>query len=174
MRRVVVVAAVLIIVCLLVGLYPTFKAFLDVNTDKSGMLTGAVRITDGDTIRLGDVKIRLHGIDAPESRQNCYSASETLYPCGSMSTAHLRRLIGSNPVFCDGRTKDRYGRLIAVCYAGGVNLNAEMVRAGWATAYTYYSKDYVLHELLARLLGQGVWQGRFKNPYEWRRSRSGD
>ncbi|WP_288901658.1 thermonuclease family protein [uncultured Sneathiella sp.] len=162
--------AVLIVVGVLGALYPTFKALLDANVDKSGMLTGAVTVTDGDTIRLGNTKIRLHGIDAPESRQNCYSASETLYPCGSKSTAYLRRLVGSKQVYCDGQSKDRYGRLIAVCYAGDKNLNAEMVRSGWATAYSYYSKSYVIHELIARILNLGIWEGQFMEPYKWRKA----
>ena len=172
LKQAAIVGAVLIAVVLLGVLYPTFAAYLDASADKSGMLTGVVRITDGDTLRLGNTKIRLHGIDAPESKQNCYSASETLYPCGSKSTAYLRQIIGNNQVYCDGQQKDRYRRLIAVCYAGKINLNAEMVRSGWAIAYTYYSKDYVVQEMMARVQGLGIWQGRFVEPYQWRRTRS--
>ena len=35
-------------------------------------VTGKARIIDGDTIHIGDTKIRLHGIDAPEAKQECY------------------------------------------------------------------------------------------------------
>jgi endonuclease YncB( thermonuclease family) len=68
-----------------------------------------------------------------------------------------------------GDKRDRYGRLIAVCYIGTVDLNARMVRDGWALAYRRYASDYVAEETEARAAGSGIWQGQFVEPWKWRR-----
>jgi endonuclease YncB( thermonuclease family) len=82
---------------------------------------------------------------------------------------HLRVLIGSGPVRCEGETYDRYKRLIAVCYSGTINLNAELVRLGWAMAYRRYSKDYISVEKEAQTAKRGMWAGEFEPPWKWRR-----
>ncbi len=132
-------------------------------------LTGPARIVDGDTIWISETKIRLHGIDAPETKQECSRDDGSSYRCGEASTDALRFLIDSGPVRCEGDTYDRYKRLIATCYSGKVNLNAEMVRQGWALAYRRYSKDYVTAEKEAREAKRGMWAGEFDPPWEWRR-----
>ena len=91
-------------------------------------VTGTARIVDGDTIWIGDVKIRLHGIDAPESRQECTGRDGESHRCGEAATEALRALTGSQPVRCEGGTYDRYKRLIASCYTGNIDLDAELVR----------------------------------------------
>jgi endonuclease YncB( thermonuclease family) len=132
-------------------------------------LTGDARVVDGDTIWTGDTKIRLHGIDAPETRQECTGRDGEPYRCGEAATAALRTLIGSEPVRCEGDTYDRYKRLIATCYSGSIDLNAELVRLGWALAYRKYSKDYVSAELEAHDAKRGMWAGEFEPPWDWRR-----
>ena len=132
-------------------------------------LKGKPRIVDGDTIWIGETKIRLHGIDAPETKQECQQADGSHYRCGEASTDALRVLVGSDPVRCEGDTYDRYKRLIATCYSGNVNLNAELVRQGWALAYRRYSKDYVSAEKEAQEAKRGMWAGEFEPPWEWRR-----
>ena len=87
-------------------------------------VTGLARIVDGDTIHINGVKIRLHGIDAPETRQKCFNKDKTKYSCGKSSTDALRVLVGGDHVRCEGDTYDRYRRLIATCYSGSLNLNA--------------------------------------------------
>ncbi len=131
---------------------------------------GSARIVDGDTIWIGNTKIRLHGIDAPETRQKCYSKDKTEYSCGKASTDALRVLVGGDPVRCEGDTYDRYRRLIATCYSGSLNLNAELVRQGWALAYRRYSKDYISAEKEAQEAKRGIWAGEFLVPWEWRRN----
>ena len=103
-------------------------------------ITGKPRVVDGDTVWIDDTKIRLHGIDAPETKQECYRVDGSPYRCGEAATDALRVLIGADPVRCEGDTLDRYKRLIAICYSGTADLNAEMVRQGWALAYRKYSK----------------------------------
>jgi len=138
--------------------------FISVIAGAADAPTGTPRIVDGDTSWIGESKIRLHGIDAPEARQQCRQSDGTAYRCGQASTNALRALAGSQPVRCEGNTFDRYKRLIAVCYAGSTNLNAEMVRRGWALAYRHYSKDYVLVEMEAQEARRGIWAGSFEAP----------
>ena len=63
---------------------------------------------------------------------------------------------------------DRYGRLIAICFVGGKNLNAMMVNEGWALAYRDYSNKYVPQENAAREARRGIWAMEFVPPWEWR------
>jgi endonuclease YncB( thermonuclease family) len=136
-------------------------------------LVGNPRIVDGDTIWIGGTKIRLHGIDAPEMKQECHREDGTGYRCGEASTDALRVLVGVGSIRCEGDTYDRYKRLIATCYSGTVNLNAELVRQGWALAYRRYSEDYIAAEKKAQEAKHGMWAGKFKLPWEWRRKLRG-
>jgi|GEM_PF-812054 len=170
----------LAITCAVVGVgiayFPmlrALKAITDTPPNVENMMQGSASIIDGDTIRLGGKKIRLAGIDAPEYRQNCSNKNGSKYACGIQSTKQLKRLIGRNPVHCDKQALDQYKRVLAVCYAGEVNLNAEMVSTGWAIAYTYFSKAYILQQFSAQLNGLGIWQGEFQEPYQYRKTQSG-
>ena len=131
-------------------------------------MVGEARIIDGDTVEIAGERIRLHGIDAPESRQTCRVVDEE-WRCGESATLALVDETAGRPMTCKGKKRDRYGRLIAVCYAGSDDLNAWMVREGWAVAYRRYSKDYVDEEVEARAAGRGVWRGDFTLPWKWRR-----
>ena len=133
-------------------------------------LSGKARVTDGDTIRFGETRVRLFGIDAPEIKQTCDFEDKT-WNCGIEARIALVKMIAEQEVSCEKKDKDRYGRIVAVCMAGGVNLNALMVREGWALAYRKYSRDYVDEELIARRGKTGLWKGTFKFPWEWRRSK---
>ena len=134
------------------------------------ILSGKARVTDGDTIRFGKTRVRLFGIDAPEIKQTCVFKDKT-WNCGIEARKALVNMIGEKKISCDKKDKDRYGRIIAVCTAGGVNLNALMVREGWALAYRKYSRDYVDEELIAKDGKTGLWKGTFKFPWAWRRSK---
>jgi endonuclease YncB( thermonuclease family) len=132
-------------------------------------MVGEARIIDGDTVEIGGERIRLHGIDAPESRQTCTVVGQE-WRCGESATLALVDETNGQPLTCKGNKRDRYGRLIAVCYAGSDDLNAWMVREGWAVAYRRYSKDYVDEEAEARAAGNGVWRGEFMLPWKWRQT----
>ena len=130
-------------------------------------LTGAAQVTDGDTVKIGHTRIRLHGIDAPEKNQTCERYG-LLWECGQASTELLLKLIDRQVITCKGKTRDLYKRLIAVCYIDEVNLNAAMVDAGMAMAYRQYSLDYVRNEEKAKADGKGMWGGEFVSPGDWR------
>jgi endonuclease YncB( thermonuclease family) len=142
----------------------------------AGEITGQARVIDGDTLDVSGIRIRLHGIDAPEARQTCESAAGVVYLCGAEAAKTLREMIAGRPVRCVDRSRlaDRYGRIIAVCYDdAGRDLNDAMVRAGQAVAYRRYSLDYVEAEDAARAARVGIWSGRFAMPAEWRQDRRG-
>ncbi|MYE03275.1 MAG: thermonuclease family protein [Alphaproteobacteria bacterium] len=133
------------------------------------VLTGPARVLDGDTIEVRGQRVRLHGIDAPESTQMCLDAAGRAYGCGRVATEVLAAGTGRGSVDCRIRDIDRYGRLVAVCYRNGSDLNAWMVSQGHALAYRRYGHDYVAHEDAARARRLGIWQGRFVAPWDWRR-----
>ncbi len=135
----------------------------------SADVSGVAVIIDGDTIDVGGERIRLHGIDAPESRQHC-SVGGSDWRCGESATLALERESRGRTVSCKGSERDRYGRILAVCFAGGTDLNAMMVREGFALAYRRYSKDYVGEEEAARVAHKGIWRSSFVEPWKWRRS----
>src|SRR4051794_19161426 len=85
----------------------------------SAPIIGRTQITDGDTIRIGNVRIRLFGIDAPEMKQSCNDDRGARYACGEAARDELRRHVGSASVSCEPRDRDQYGRVVAVCSALG-------------------------------------------------------
>jgi endonuclease YncB( thermonuclease family) len=70
--------------------------------------------------------------------------------CGELAKQALERLVKGQDVTCKGDQRDRYKRLIAVCYVGTLDLNERMVTDGWALAHRRYSMDYVRAETLAK------------------------
>ena len=131
-------------------------------------VAGRARVIDGDTIEVGAVRIRLFGVDAPESAQRCLAGGRH-WPCGEQATRALVRHIDSRSVACEERDQDRYGRIVAVCRYGGQDVNAWLVREGWAMAYRRYSSAYAGEEASAKVAKRGVWRGEFVPPWDWRR-----
>lgn len=131
-------------------------------------LSGTMRAADGDSLVYGAARIRLEGIDAPELGQTC-GRSGVDYACGREAHRALVLMILDRVVSCQSGRRDRYGRHLARCAAGGVNLNRAMVEEGWAVAYGDYDRE----EIAARHAGRGLWGGTFERPQEWRRVHGG-
>ena len=129
---------------------------------------GKAKIIDGDTIHIGNNKIRLHAIDAPETKQRC-TKDHKKWSCGLESKRFLKNLIGNNKIQCKTSGRDKYDRYIGVCYKSKINLNSEMVINGWAIAYRYYSLDYIKEEKIAKSNKVGIWIGEFEEPYLFRK-----
>lgn len=126
---------------------------------------GALRVIDGDTLELDGERIRLFGVDAPEGGQVCASGEP-----GPLATAALEALTRGRGLRCEGRDRDRYGRRIAVCRAGGEDLGAALVRAGLAWNYARYAGDrYTAEERAARDSRRGIWAMGCDEPWVWRR-----
>lgn len=134
-------------------------------------IIGRPSVTDGDTLVIRDIRIRLHGVDAPESAQTCEDAVGKTYRCGQRAALALAEKIGQANVACEPRDKDQYGRTVAVCRLGSEDLNAWLVAQGYAAAYRRYGTDYVPQEDMARTAKRGLWAGVFEPPSDWRRGR---
>jgi len=131
-------------------------------------IAGQASVIDGDTLEIHGTRIRLFGIDAPESGQTCTIQGKS-FPCGQRAAFALANKIGRQVVECQPKDRDRYGRIVAVCLVGGEDVNGWMVAQGWALAYRYYSHDYISHEQHAESVKAGMWQGQFQPPWDWRR-----
>ena len=128
-----------------------------------------IRVVDGDTIVANGEKIRLKGMDAPESKQKCsYGEKQQIkYLCGKEATNHLRKIIADQSLECTDEGKDLYGRTLSYCYVDGANINRKMVLDGWAVSY---NKEFLAEELIARSGKKGMWKGEFEDPKQWRKN----
>lgn len=101
-------------------------------TRQDGFLCKEIDVTDGDTFRCGKRRIRLAGIDAPELPGHCRTGRVCTPGDPFSSRDALAVLLKQQPVRCFQSDTDRYGRTIASCEAGGVNLSCSLVRSGHA------------------------------------------
>ena len=90
------------------------------------------RVTDGDTIRCGDLRVRLASIDAPEMPGHCRRGRACTPGDPHSSRSNLQRLVDAGPLSCVRTDVDRYGRTVATCSAAGLDLSCEQVAAGHA------------------------------------------
>ena len=151
---------------------------------------------DGDTLYVGGIRVRLHGIDSPEAEQTCRydrlavarASTSTavdsedretlLWRCGLAATRGLRALLsGVDSLFCRVIDRDRWGRVVGRCFRAAAgdyrdsrDLGELLVSLGLALDYEYYSGGYYREfESTARSSELGVWRGCFTEPRAWRR-----
>ena len=111
------------------------------------------KVYDGDTLTLqnnnGIYKIRLSGIDAPERRQ----------AYGNVSRNHLYNMVRNKFVYAEVHDKDRYGRYVAKIIVDNTDVNAQMLKAGFAWHYKQYDKnpEYARLEQEAKQNRRGLW-----------------
>jgi len=131
-----------------------------------------VGITDGDTLVLLDAslqqhKVRLNGIDAPETDQ----------AFGQVATRSLSNLVFGQNVVVVWNKVDRYGRIIGTVLVGTTDANLEQIRGGFAWFYREYANDvapanralYASAEADARGAKRGLWaESRHVPPWEFR------
>lgn len=128
-------------------------------------LSGMGRASDGDSFRLGDNRIRLIGLDAPELDQSCPAPDGPDWACGRAARNALAELLAEGPVTCRTEGRDRYDRFRARCTVSDTDLGAEMVRRGMAVS----AGDYWSEHLAARAEALGIWSAGFDLPANWRR-----
>lgn len=130
--------------------------------------TGSTRVIDGDTLDVAGSRVRLYGIDAPEAAQTCRRNGRN-WACGADAEEALVSAVAGQAVRCEEQDRDRYGRVVGICWVGSENLNAWMVENGWAVAYRQYGgKIYDPEEVKARTARRGVWSSEFVMPWDWR------
>jgi endonuclease YncB( thermonuclease family) len=148
------------------------------NTAIAATLEGiVVGVTDGDTITVLDgsktqFKVRLAGIDAPESKQ----------AFGQRSRQYLASIAFQKHVTCEWTKRDRYGRIVGKIVVDGQDINVRLVQAGLAWHYKAYAKEqsrsdtelYANAEIEAREKRVGLWADPEPvPPWEWRRAKKG-
>jgi len=132
-------------------------------------IIGTARAGDGDSFTVGDQKVRLYGIDAPEYRQTC-QVGYSNWACGADAAAALRKIIDNRSVRCISRDRDVYGRVVASCFVDGQDVAAQIVRQGFAIVLENGQNDYAAIEARAKALKVGIWGSKFDIPLEWRRT----
>jgi endonuclease YncB( thermonuclease family) len=140
-------------------------------------LTGrVVKVVDGDTVHVLDTvkhlhKIRLAGIDAPESSQ----------AYGRVSRSHLEELVAGKTVTVEWHKRDRYQRLVGKIQLDGKDMNLEQVSAGLAWHFKKYSSEqsaddrdrYAKAETVAREEHLGLWRDSHPiPPWDYRRTKA--
>ena len=135
------------------------------------IIAGRAKVLDGDTIEISGTRIRLEGIDAPETAQTCSRKGKGLWDCGRAATAHLKDMTAGRQVACVSAGEDRYGRILGWCKVDGRDINREMVLSGHAWAFVRYSNRYVSAEREARQAEVGIWQGEAAPAWDVRQRR---
>lgn len=130
---------------------------------------GRARVVDGDSLEIAGVRVRLHGIDAPERDQDCRDGYGQTYSCGRAATRALADAIAGRSVTCIPVQVDQYDRDIARCTVDDADLGEIMVRGGHALDYARHSRGrYAAAEREARAARRGIWAGTFEAPATWR------
>ena len=152
-------------------------SFLCVQDVWADRFTGrVVKIVDGDTIHVLDsgrnlYKIRLAGIDAPESGQDF----------GRVSREHLAGLVAGKTITVEWYKRDRYGRMVGKILLDGQDMNLRQVGAGLAWHYKKYSSEqspddrvqYADAETVARKERLGLWRDiNPVPPWDYRRMKA--
>lgn len=135
-------------------------------------IIGPVRVVNADTLMMDGHYIRLFGIDAPEIDQTCANKMGRAYHCGKVAATWLRDWLMDNPVECHIMQQDKKGNMSGVCSLGQYDIGAALVNAGWALAYTKYSDIYVPYQEQAMNRRDGLWQGKFYSPEDWRKMKA--
>ena len=135
----------------------------------NNLFASHVTVVDGDTIKIGDVKIRFSGIDAPEINQTCV-ASEGKVACGKISRDILITKVTNNKISCTDEGKDFYGRVLGECFVNGEALSKYLVREGFAFAYRKYSDKFILDDEYSKSNRLGMWSMKFQYPWDYRKS----
>jgi endonuclease YncB( thermonuclease family) len=130
------------------------------------------QVVDGDTVKFGPQLVRLFGIYAPEKGQTC---DDGQWHPGPLAKKALEGFIAGRPVTCKQVDYDRKNnRPVAICFAGKDDLQALMVSAGWAWAYSTFSDQYSDAERRAAARGAGVHAHHCQPPWEWRAVNRGE
>lgn len=136
---------------------------------RSDELVGQASVIDGDTLEIHGTRIRLWGVDAPESSQLCRGEDSNLYRRGARAANDLDGFIVRRPVSCNPISEDQYGRTVAACAVGGTDLGEWLVHNGLVLDWPRYSKGrYGAAQRDADRSGRGIWAGSYVEPWLYR------
>jgi len=161
-----------IVILGIAGLLAAYAYLKGRDSSLPAILAGQATVIDGDSISIGGWRVRPEGIDAPEWEQTCAGANGTAWPCGKTAARELGALIRGASLTCRPTGFDQYDRVLAECsLPDGTNVNAWLVRQGWAVAFGR-SRLYASAEAEAKAAKHGVWVGTFERPSQWRERQS--
>ncbi|NOD48265.1 thermonuclease family protein [Ruegeria sp. HKCCD5849] len=126
---------------------------------------GQIHVIDADTWGVGGVRVRLHGIDAPEIDQSCHDTEGSRWPCGAWVTQVVRQRYQGKTATCVPLDRDRYGRVVAKCTSGGQDAADQLVRQSLAFACLKYSSAYASVERDAKSRKLGLHQQYIQVPW---------
>jgi endonuclease YncB( thermonuclease family) len=130
---------------------------------------GQASVVDGDTLEIHGTRVRLWGVDAPESSQLCRGEDSLQYRCGAEAANNLDAFIARRPVNCEPLNLDPYGRTVATCSVGGADLGEWLVQNGLALDWPQYSRGrYDGAQQNAERAGRGIWKGSYVEPWLYR------
>ncbi|MCD9821627.1 thermonuclease family protein [Bradyrhizobium japonicum] len=143
--------------------------FASIGAVSGNDLAGQANVIDGDTLEIHGTRIRLWGIDAPESSQLCRGEDSLQYRCGARAANELAAFIGGQSASCTPMTIDRYGRTVASCAVAGLDLADWLVRQGLALDWPRYSHGrYSAAQDEAQRGERGIWAGSSIQPWRFR------
>lgn len=140
--------------------------------DANADVVGRVQVIDADTFDVNGVRVRLHGIDAPEQKQQCTTEQGAQWACGAWVTARVGALFDGRTAYCRQVDIDRYDRVVARCQIAGRDVGRVLVREGLAFAYRKYSMAYDLDEKAAAIQDKGLHSSRVQSPSQYRKTRA--
>jgi endonuclease YncB( thermonuclease family) len=174
--------ALIIFVLLLFALVTVINvsAYQNIIRTVGGTVT---KVSDGDTIHLTTpeqtiLKVRLYGIDAPETDKiNNHTGHVNIpgQPYGDESWKALSNKIMNKKVRVEILDIDKYRRMVGMVFLGDRNINLEMVREGYAEAFIEYLKEpykaeFLKEEREARLARKGIWSlSEYERPRAFRK-----
>jgi endonuclease YncB( thermonuclease family) len=137
---------------------------------RAGQISGEAKAIDSTTIRIGEQRIMLFGIDSVMRKQLCTLDGKP-WQCWQAAVKDLQTLLDQGSVVCETIGEpDVYGRLLARCKVNDQDINQQLVSRGFGVARTTESTDYVAAEAVAKEKKLGLWQGQFTPPGQYRRS----
>jgi endonuclease YncB( thermonuclease family) len=122
---------------------------------------------DGDTLATGETRVRLYGIDAVERSQTCARNGEA-WACGKEAADALAALLPTGRLTCRAEGTDVYGRTVATCRVGSLDLGLAMIEAGLAIALPNAPQSYFSAEARQREARAGIWGSQFMTPADYR------
>lgn len=130
-------------------------------------IEGTAFVIDGDTLDFSGTRVRVSGIDAPETEQTCLKGGAA-WNCGADAEGFLTSLVDGQQLRCRSTAIDVDGRLVASCTGDDFDIGLAMIEAGLATAFGNSPQHYLDAEALRKELRIGIWSSEFQSPADWR------
>lgn len=145
-------------------LYPLMS-----RADGGSQLIGRATVIDGDTIEIRGQRVRLWGVDAPESSQTCTLPDGRKWRCGAQSANELASFIGVRNVTCVPQGRRSFDRIVARCSVAAIDIGGWLVENGWALDYSRFSGGhYARQQAAAAGASRGMHASTFVPPWEHR------